>query len=241
MSRRAGRPARALTLLVTCEHASARVPAALAHLFRGQEAILTTHRAVDLGALPVARALAKLSAEPLLAGSMSRLVVDLNRSANKRGVFSRYSGGLPAEDRARLLSQVHRPHWEAVAAAVTRLNRSGARVLHLGVHSFTPVLEGRARPFEIGLLYDPSRDAERGGCRSLARILACAEPRLRVRANQPYRGTSDGLTTAFRARFDPEDYLGVELELNQAALSDRGGRTRLARFLVAAVASVVRA
>ena len=41
----------------------------------------------------------------------------------------------------------------------------------------------------------------------------------RVRRNYPYRGAADGLTTALRRLFKPKDYLGLEIEINQALLA----------------------
>ncbi len=40
--------------------------------------------------------------------------------------------------------------------------------------------------------------------------------------NYPYRGASDGLTTHLRKRFHVNEYLGIELEINQELLSKRG-------------------
>ena len=33
--------------------------------------------------------------------------------------------------------------------------------------------------------------------------------------NQPYKGSSDGLTTYLRNKFETSQYLGIELEVNQ--------------------------
>jgi hypothetical protein len=44
-------------------------------------------------------------------------------------------------------------------------------------------------------------------------------PELRIRCNYPYRGTADGLVRSLRHRFSYQDYLGLELEVNQALLN----------------------
>jgi len=93
---------------------------------------------------------------------------------------------------------------------------SGREVLHLSVHSFTPVLNGKARTAELGLLFDPSRTPEAEFCQEWQRQFRETHPDWRVRRNYPYRGTDDGLTTALRKRFLPETYLGIELEVTQA-------------------------
>jgi len=76
------------------------------------------------------------------------------------------------------------------------------------------VLRGNSRRFDVGLLYGPKRPAERRFCSAWQRQLRDAAPSLRVRRNAPYRGSSDGLTTALRREFGPR-YLGIELEINQ--------------------------
>jgi predicted N-formylglutamate amidohydrolase len=84
------------------------------------------------------------------------------------------------------------------------------------VHSFTPVLDGRVRDVDVGFLYDPSRTPERDFVTAWIAALRERDPTLRLRRNQPYRGTSDGLTTSLRQRFDATRYLGIELEISQA-------------------------
>ena len=69
------------------------------------------------------------------------------------------------------------------------------------------------RDFDVGLLYDPAREAEVGLAAQWARAMRSGGS-VRVRRNRPYRGTADGLTTTLRRRFGPR-YLGIELELNQ--------------------------
>lgn len=203
----------ALRLVLTCEHGGNRVPAEYRGLFRGAAGVLATHRGFDAGALTAARFLAARLRAPLVAATTTRLLVDLNRSPHNPAVFSRYTRDLPAEERERLLAMHHRPHRDSVRTRIRQALGSRARVLHLAVHSFTPVLRGEVRDFDIGLLYDPKRSAERRFCTDWQRQLRRAD--FRVRRNAPYRGTSDGFTTALRREFGPR-YLGIELEINQS-------------------------
>lgn len=213
------------------------MPPDLAPLFRGERAILATHRGFDAGALDVARGLARrLAAElaaPLVAGGTTRLVVDLNRSPHNRTIFSRFTRDLPLPARRALIARFHAPHWARVERAVAQAARP---VVHVGIHSFTPVLGDDVRDFELGLLYDPQRPRERRFADRMRAGLAVRAPEVRVRRNAPYRGTSDGLPTAFRHARRPGDYLGLEIELNQAVLGSR--RERLA--WVALLAPVLR-
>jgi predicted N-formylglutamate amidohydrolase len=109
-----------------------------------------------------------------------------------------------------------------VQALVERERDAGRRVLHIGVHSFTPARRGVVRPMDVGLLYDPSRRFEVAIARAWRAALRRVAPELVVHRNAPYRGVDDGMTRALRRRVPDRDYAGIELELNQKWL--RRGR-----------------
>lgn len=225
-------------LLLTCEHGGSRVPRALRPLFAGPGARRQRagHRGVDRGALRLARHLARALRAPLRAATTTRLVVDLNRSPRHPRVLGPRLRTLPRRAREAVLARHHRPHREAVRRAVSARARRGGRTLHVAVHSFTPVLAGRRRRMDVGLLYDPARPAERALCARWKALLEESAPELRVRRNAPYRGTSDGLPTALRAAFPARHYLGVELEVSQALLADPRRARRVAAQLAASLA-----
>jgi predicted N-formylglutamate amidohydrolase len=77
----------------------------------------------------------------------------------------------------------------------------------------------------MGLLYDPHRYGEKAFAQRLAQDLK--QHNLRVRLNYPYRGTSDGLTTHCRRLFPPEQYVGLEIEVNQRHLQEKRGVQRM--------------
>lgn len=204
--------------IVTCEHAVHTVPSDLAPLFRGAEDILASHRGWDPGTLDAARVWAERLGAPLFTAQVSRLVCDANRNEGNPAVWSDYTRPLPRAERNRLLDHWHRPHRRAVRAELDRLLAEGRTVLHLAVHSFTPVLEGRVRSLDLGLLYDPARPGERALAAAWQKALHHAAPTLRVRRNMPYRGQADGLPTALRRLYPADRYLGFEIEFNQALL-----------------------
>jgi predicted N-formylglutamate amidohydrolase len=225
-----------LPLVLSCEHGGNRVPARWRGLFRGAQHLLDSHRGWDPGALPLARALARSLGAPLVATTVTRLLVEPNRSLGHPQLFSRVTRELPADERAALVERYWRPHRARVEAAAREGLRRHGRVIHLGVHSFTPVLDGEVRDVEIGVLYDPARHVERDLCRAWIRDLRRALPRLRIRANAPYRGSADGLTTHLRRALG-ERYLGIELEVGQALLAPGArGRRRLVEALAATLA-----
>jgi predicted N-formylglutamate amidohydrolase len=116
-------------------------------------------------------------------------------------------------------------------------------VLHVAVHSFTPVLHGEVRNADVGLLYGSGRPREARTCRRWQAELRRLDPALRVRRNYPYRGEADGLPTWLRRRFPDARYAGVELELNQALMDGRRRAVTdaLARSLAALLAGGARA
>lgn len=223
-----------VALLITCEHGGPRVPVAYAGLFAGRKQLLATHRGHDRGALPLARQLARALGAASVFATTTRLLVDLNRSLGHPKLFSEFTRTLPPAERDALVRRHWRPHRDAVAAQLARLIAPGQRVVHVAVHSFTPIWNRRRRRFEIGLLYDPARAPERRFARAWQQALADEAPALRVRRNQPYRGTSDGLTTALRRLHLPDRYLGIELEVNQRLLvGDARGARRIGRTIAA--------
>ncbi len=217
-------------VVISCEHASAALPKGCAQWFAGAKADLHSHLGFDPGARAVARRLAAALQAPLIAGRYSRLLIDLNRSPHNPRRFSRYTRPLPAAVRVAIEQDYYWPYRQAVEQAVAAGLKQGGPVLHLAVHSFTPVLDGRVRRVDLGLLYDPRRALEKIACRRLKQDLEAAMPGLRVRCNQPYRGTADGLTRGLRQLYPQTGYLGIELEFNQTLLV-AGGTARLSRLL----------
>lgn len=211
-----------MAFLVTCEHGGARVPAEYRSLFLGAGDVLASHRGWDPGSAPLARVLADALDAPLHLATLTRLLVDLNRSAHNPKVFSEHARVLPRARRMALLEAHHTPHREAVDGTVARLGGGGVPVIHLAVHTFTPVLNGNVRTADVALLYDPARPSERDFCGRWVHALARRLPDLAVRRNQPYRGASDGLTTWLRSRHPDGRYVGVEIEVNQRLLNGSG-------------------
>jgi predicted N-formylglutamate amidohydrolase len=108
----------------------------------------------------------------------------------------------------------------------------GRRVIHISSHSFTPLLHGRERRADVGLLYHPRRREEAALCARWKVALAESAPSLRVRRNYPYAGKGDGLTAYLRQRFAPRAYVGIELEVNQKIVFAGRPWTALRRVLI---------
>jgi predicted N-formylglutamate amidohydrolase len=224
-------------LVLTCEHAGNRIPREYASLFRGAKRLLDSHRGWDPGALAMARFLARHFRAPLRSVTWNRLLVDPNRSPSNRRIWSRYTAGLPSGERARILERYWSPHRLSVQEAIHKIMAHHRRAVHIAVHSFAPVFDGERRNADIGLLYDSCRSGEKAFCTRWQEILEDLDPNLRVRRNYPYRGATDGLSTWLRRRFPQRNYVGVELELNQALLA---GPTRVQRLVAESLHSLLR-
>ena len=212
-----------MKLMLTCEHASNRLPAAFKKAIPAE--VLKTHRAYDIGALAVFRKLVKFAKpEFYCEGKFSRLFVDLNRTITNKSAFSEYYEQLDKATASKVKAQAT-AYWSEYRAAIekfvdsalkpkTRAAKSEPEIVHLGIHSFTPELNGKVRNTDIGILYDPSRPQECELAQVIKAEIKRLHPEMKVRFNYPYKGTSDGLTTTLRKKIGPR-YAGLEIEINQ--------------------------
>ena len=204
-------------LILTCEHASNKLPAALRSVVPA--GVLETHRAYDIGALAVFRKLVKFAKPEFhCEGKFSRLFVDLNRTITNKSAFSDYYKQLEARDKtaAEKVKEQSTAYWAEYRTAIEKFVKANAKkeIVHLGIHSFTPVLNGKIRNTDIGILYDPSRPKECELAQVIKAEIKRLHPEMKVRFNYPYKGTSDGLTTTLRKKLGLR-YAGLEIEINQ--------------------------
>ncbi|MDB5824611.1 MAG: N-formylglutamate amidohydrolase [Herminiimonas sp.] len=234
-TRRTRRKAR---LLVTCEHGGNHIPPKYAPLFKTGAGILASHRGYDDGALTLAVDLSQALAAPLHYSTVSRLLVDLNRSASHVELHSTFTAGLTDAHRAGILEHFYIPYRTEVEEKIDRWIKAGEQVVHVSCHSFTPFMHGRLRCVEIGFLFDAARPRELAICTQWRRALQRTCHGLRIRLNAPYNGASDGFTTTLRQRHGPEHYAGIEIEINQRLVHGKPkGWRRLRHALIEALAS----
>jgi predicted N-formylglutamate amidohydrolase len=218
-------------VLVSCEHASNRLPRG----FDLDPALLELHIAWDPGALPIAERLSRRLGAPLWRGKYSRLVADLNRTVGNRMLMRKVSDGhripfnygVTDHEREDRIDRYYRPYREGVAEAVEGIIRREGRCVHIAVHTFTPVLAGRGRRNDIGLLHDPSWGIERDVCADLREHIRATTDYV-VWFNRPYSGTADGILPALRRAHSPGTYVGIELEINQKYAGDHVELRRIA-------------
>lgn len=145
--------------LVTCDHASNRVPDEIAGGDLGIAAEdLERHIAYDIGAAGLAIALADHLGATAILSDFSRLVIDPNRGEDDPTLLMKLYDGtiIPANRHAdaaetnRRLDLFYRPYH----AAYARLAARRPDTVIVAIHSFTPGLKGRApRPWHVGVLH----------------------------------------------------------------------------------------
>jgi predicted N-formylglutamate amidohydrolase len=154
-------PLSELPILLVCDHASCRLPKSLGDMGLDPFA-RRCHLAVDIGAGPLTERLAASLGVTAVLAQYSRLVVDCNRQLMDPGAFLQFGDGilvpgnrnLHQVDKDLRANALYRPYHEAVDKQVQRLQSAGPAPSFIAVHSFTPVMNGEARPWEMGVLWD---------------------------------------------------------------------------------------
>lgn len=206
-----------MKLILTCEHGGNEIPEQFVDLFSKADEVLNSHRGYDLGALDLFKYFQKLS-DFSIASTNSRLLIELNRSIGKPDLFSEFTQRLSNLEKEEIIKEFYLPYRNAVENHIAEIIGRGETVLHLSIHTFTPIFNGEVRNADLGLLFDPSIYIEKKICEHLKTELIATSPNLRVKFNYPYLGTADGFTTYLRTKY-PDNYTGIEIEVNQNYVS----------------------
>jgi len=199
--------------VITCEHAGNKIPHDYRYLFEGHQDVLNSHRGLDIGVKDAFNEFKKL-ADFWLINHQTRLLIEFNRSLNHPKLFSEFSNNLSESDKNHLIYHYYLPYRRRIEKAISDYIDHKYEVVHLSIHSFTPVLNEEERNADIGLLYDSGRKNEKGFCQLWKDRIQELLPGKKVKLNYPYLGKADGLTTFLRKKFG-DKYLGIEVELNQ--------------------------
>ena len=227
-------------IVLACDHASNLVPRALKGLGL-VERELHRHIAWDQGAAEVARGLSqRLDAAAVLAG-YSRLVIDCNRSPEHETSIAEVSDGtkvpgnvgISEESRAARKRVLFDPYHDALAGVLDGVRGRGQMPVLIAVHSFTPVLAGKPRPWQISVLwgYDP---------RVPVPLLATLRGRgdLVVGDNEPYSGRNrHGHTIKVHGSRTGTPHALIEIRADEVA--DSNGAARYTEILGGALESVL--
>lgn len=228
-------------VMIICDHASQ----VIAPDYQGlglQEPVLSQHVAWDIGAAAVSQKLAALLAAPAVLCGTSRLVIDCNRMLDDPSSMPPVSDGIQVPgnqnlDGAQRAERQRRHFWPYHGEIARRIGdmttRHGAQPMLVSVHSFTPAMNGAARPWHVGLLWDHYEDLSRRVIGELRR-----DPDLVVGENEPYTG------------WEPRGYalhaygegLGLPVcvfEIRQDLIENEAGSTAWAGRLAEALSPVV--
>ncbi len=204
-------------LIITCEHAGNEVPEEYQPHFHGHMEILASHRGWDPGAWPLATCLAKRLNTPLFGCFTTRLLIEANRSIGHDQLFSEFTSPLSSVEKEKLIQNFYQPYRKTVHSTIENTPKP---LVHLSIHSFTPVWNNLERKTDIGILFDPNRNSELLFSQKLREHLQLHLPEFQIHINEPYKGTDDGFTTWLRKKYNATDYSGIEIEVNQKFVSN---------------------
>jgi predicted N-formylglutamate amidohydrolase len=212
--------------VLICDHASRRVPAALANLGLPDDELLR-HIGWDPGTAAITERLAETLDAPAVLSGVSRLVIDCNRRPDDPTLICEVSDGtvvpgnrnLDAAERERRLNRYFHPYHAAVADTLEAAGLRVAEPALLSIHSFTPRLraKGEDRPWHIGVVWD------RDGRLALPLLQALRdEGDLLVGDNLPYSGRDHGGFSIFEHGQD-RGRPHVMIEVRQDLVSTEAG------------------
>ena len=180
-------------LVLIGDHAGRAIPQRLGKLGLAQ-AELDQHIGWDIGIGAMARRMAAALDAPALIGGYSRLVIDCNRRLDDPSSIAQESDripvpgnrGLSPADRQARAEAIFHPYHRAIDAIIAAKRDAGPVPAVISLHSFTPRMNGLARPWHVGVLWN--RDP-RLPVPLMARLLK--EPGIVVGDNEPYSGRDE--------------------------------------------------
>jgi predicted N-formylglutamate amidohydrolase len=190
----------------------------------------------------VTRELAALLGAPAVLANFSRLLIDPNRGEDDPTLIRQLYDGtvvpgnypMTAEERERRLVRFYRPYHDAVASMVASVaEASGVAPFLFSVHSFTPVMQGVARPWHVGILWDSDDRAPKPLIEALS-----AEADLVVGDNEPYDGALRGDTMFKHAIVN--GFAHALVEIRQDLIADNTGAVAWANRLAPIVDAINR-
>ncbi|HVF17922.1 MAG TPA: N-formylglutamate amidohydrolase [Steroidobacteraceae bacterium] len=221
--------------VLTCDHASCRVPRKLASLGLSAEQ-LSGHIGWDIGAADVARLLAQQLDAPLILQNYSRLVIDCNRPPNSSESIPvasdsvRVPGNEHLDDAAigGRRREIFDPYHASLRSMLEQRIAANRTVVVIAVHSFTPTMGGVARPWHVGVMYRKSRFA----LVLLNTLRQNAE--LLIGDNQPY-AIEDGIDYSIPHHCESRGIAHAGLEIRQDLIFDAARHQAWATMLCEAL------
>jgi predicted N-formylglutamate amidohydrolase len=219
--------------VLVCDHASNRIPEAYGDL--GLSAVdRLRHIAWDPGALPVSLRMVDLLDAPLIHSTVSRLVIDCNRTHEAPDLIPKVSEHtqIPGNqvvgdnDRATRIAAFHTPFHAAIGELLDARAAAGRETILVAMHSFTPVYKGVERPWPIGLIHG----VDTTYTRAVFAALQAADPDLYVGWNEPYAALN-GVTYTLEHHGDGRGLASTMIEIRHDEILEPEGIARWASLL----------
>ncbi len=215
-------------IVLSCEHASARLPPAWPWP-ESDRRLQNTHWNVDIGAAEFTREMAELVGATAVLARFTRLLIDPNRVLDSATLFRDSAEGLPIqlneglddEERQRRIDQYYLPFHRAMDRYIGQAQSAN---LLFSVHSFTPMYEGVARELELGVLFDENADLADAVCAGLS------DAGFDARLNEPWSGLNGLMYSALRHATTYKKR-SLEIEMRQDLSADANWRAQFAHTL----------
>ncbi|MFQ3212532.1 MAG: putative N-formylglutamate amidohydrolase [Marivirga sp.] len=206
-------------IILSCEHGGYDIPSNYQKYFTRFQDKLRTHISWDRGALELAKYFQVKLNSDLHYSTISRLLIEQNRSITEPELFSSISKDFTDVQKNKLKEEIYIPYVNTIDGLIQKQITAHKLTYHLSIHSFTPILNGVRRDAEIGILFDPKNPTELSYANAWMHSIQTKMPNWRIKFNYPYLGIDDGLTTHFRNKY-PTTYAGLELEVNNQLFED---------------------
>ena len=210
-------------MLIVADHAMRHLPQEYGRLGLPEQEF-ERHIAYDIGVEGVVRHLAQMTGAPAVMARFSRLLIDPNRGEDDPTLIRQiYDGAvipgnypLYESERQIRIRKYFKPFRDQVLESAALCDAAcGRACVIISVHSFTPVMAGRARPWHIGLLWDKDDRAAH-----LLFPLLAADPALIVGDNEPYDGALKGDTMHEAGTMAGRAHVLIEIRQDLIAAAD---------------------
>ncbi|MAR87966.1 MAG: hypothetical protein CMM17_06680 [Rhodospirillaceae bacterium] len=218
-------------LLFTSDHNGSAIPTKLKNLGVPLNE-LRRHVAYDIGIDAVAHALSARFNATLIVANYSRLVIDCNRHPGSAGSIPSVSDNtvvpgnknLSDDDIKSREDEIFDAYHSSVGNRISIMRSENKNPILISLHSFTPVIGGQFRPWEIGILF---KDDERLSAPLINKLREQKD--LNIGDNKPYSGSEPaGYTVDYHV--EPLSLPSVAVEFRQDLIEFETGAVRWANI-----------
>ena len=230
-------------LLFTSDHNGDAIPQELDCLGVPKHE-LRRHVAYDIGINAVAHYLSKRFDAPLIVANYSRLVIDCNRRPGSSGSIPAVSdkteipGNKDLDPHSQKLreEEIFYPYHNAIDQHLRRWNptlQGRKNQILIALHSFTPVMDGVFRPWQIGVLW---KDDKRLAYPLISSLRENGS--LNVGDNKPYSGSEPAGYT-FLKHVPEHNLISVAVEFRQDLIEFTSGAEKWAEIFASSLEKVI--